>query len=203
MRCSAARARDTLIEATGLSPFASSALAVVFLWAGTSKLRDRNRFRSALAARRWASRWLSGNVVATLSWLVPATEMLCGLLIVIPPLRFIGAVLSSGLVVAFTVLLVADLLSGEDVGCGCFGGGLEERVSWMSVARNFLLLALAGITLRSPVASSGDLWPPLLSGIGVAFMVILAEEAHMVFSRYSRGLHPISRLRSRREARCA
>jgi Methylamine utilisation protein MauE len=59
------------------------------------------------------------------------------------------ALLAAGLLVAFTVLLLRVLARGEHPRCRCFGSLTAGRVTWWAVARNVVLLALAGLALAA------------------------------------------------------
>jgi hypothetical protein len=52
------------------------------------------------------------------------------------------------LLVGFTLVLVLALLRGVEAPCACFGSMSSRPVTWWSVARNVLLMALAAVSLR-------------------------------------------------------
>ena len=52
------------------------------------------------------------------------------------------------LLVGFTVFLVLALLRGVEAPCACFGSMSSRPVTWWSVVRNVLLVALAVVSLR-------------------------------------------------------
>jgi len=64
---------------------------------------------------------------------------------------------STGLLVAFTALLVVQLRRGEAEGCGCFGSVRKEKLGLWALIRNALLVGLSLIVCLAPV----ERWNPL------------------------------------------
>lgn len=79
-----------------------------------------------------------------LAYYLPWLELLLGIALVLglwTRQAALGAALLFG---AFTLGLAAVLGSGKEVDCGCFGGLFgDSTVSWVSVARNGVFIALA------------------------------------------------------------
>jgi len=112
---------------------ASVVLGVAMLAAGAAKL----------ASRRWPA---DARGLGAPTWaipLVPWVELVLGALLVVGVLRPLVAIVTALLLVAFTVLLCARLARGERPPCACFGRLSTRPISWWSVARNLVLIALA------------------------------------------------------------
>ncbi len=80
---------------------------------------------------------------------VPWAELVLGALLVAGLLLPWTAVLAALLLLAFTVVLLRVLARGEHPRCRCFGSLTAGRVTWWSVVRNLVLLALAVLASAS------------------------------------------------------
>jgi hypothetical protein len=155
-----------------LSTVASSALALLFGWAGLAKLVRAERWRQDLMRYR-----LPRPVRASAFLLLPWVELsvVVGL---IAGARAEGAAVALGLMIAFSVaILRARLLQqGNKLGCGCFGGSalLDYRVMLL---RNAAMVALLVFVLvadaegdfgETPVVAPARLLPMLLGFMLVA-----------------------------------
>ena len=110
------------------------ALGVVLLAAGAAKLRQPAW--PATAAAFGAPRWL----VPVLPWL----ELALGGLLAAGVGHPWAALAAGALVAGFTAAVGLRLARGEAVPCGCFGETSPEPVGADTLARNGVLLALAG-----------------------------------------------------------
>jgi len=84
--------------------------------------------------------------LASRTWtvpLVPWVELSLGALLVVDVLRPLVAIATAVLLAAFTALLSVRLTRGERPPCACFGRLSTRPISWWSVARNLVLIALA------------------------------------------------------------
>jgi hypothetical protein len=100
-----------------------------------------------------------------------------------PPLRaeLLVTRLAIGLLLVFTAVILRSLAEGSQADCGCFGSSGADRVSWFSIVRNAVLIALA-VVAALPV----DGWqrPPLpgvLAGVGVGLTILLLDQALAIF----------------------
>ncbi|MEZ5411464.1 MAG: MauE/DoxX family redox-associated membrane protein [Acidimicrobiales bacterium] len=118
------------------------ALLVVLVAAAASKL-----VRPAAAADHMAD--LGLRRPRLLARAVPVAELAVGLVLVAAPGP--GAAAALGLLAAFTVVLVRTVRSGRQVSCGCLGAFDRGRpVSWRTVARNLVLMAMAAAAVVVP-----------------------------------------------------
>ena len=116
---------------------AAAVLAVVFTWAALAKLVRRDETADAFGS-------LGLRHPAELAVVVPLLELFVALELLLMPL--VGAYGALFLLVAFTVVLVRVVRRDVAVGCACFGSMSNrpaEPVSWRSLVRNGVLVALA------------------------------------------------------------
>jgi hypothetical protein len=94
------------------------------------------------------------------------------------PAAIIAALMLSG----FSIVLVRSILAGVQADCGCFGSRARDRVSWRSVVRNVVLIALA---LIAAVPRADGLGPSgaLLAGVGIGVLVLVVDLAAAGLSR--------------------
>lgn len=68
------------------------------------------------------------------------------------------AIAAISLLLVFSSAVAITLLRGHhDIPCGCFGAAAGDRLSWLIVARNGFLTALAGVAMLQPVATQDRL----------------------------------------------
>ena len=116
--------------------FAAAALAAVFVVAAVAKARDLAGTAEELAALRIRQ----PNLVARA--LIPIELAVAVALLVAPAW---GAVAAFAVLAAFTAVLVGVVRSGRSASCRCFGAMSTEPISWRTVARNLVLLAVAAL----------------------------------------------------------
>ncbi|NJM40965.1 MAG: redoxin domain-containing protein, partial [Anaerolineae bacterium] len=85
-----------------------------------------------------------------LAIVLACTELAIAVLLAVPPAQPLGAIGALVLLLAFTLALAAQLLRGKHPTCACFGSLSQAAISWRSVARNGVLMALAGGLMASP-----------------------------------------------------
>ena len=118
-------------------------LASVFGVSAVSKLVSFDEFRDSVEDLTRESRFSS-----TLAAAVIGAEILMVILLLLGPIGTAGLV-AMILLVAFTGVLGFNLLRGVSTKCACFGRLFDSTLSWWSVVRNLLLMALALATLGS------------------------------------------------------
>jgi uncharacterized membrane protein YphA (DoxX/SURF4 family) len=112
----------------------------VFIFAGINKLLDPAGFAEDIANYQAFPYW-TWNLAAGI---VPVTEILAGLAVLIGFKRRAGAIVLGSLTVAFLGLVLSVIFRGIDLDCGCFGEAAEaSAVGWPLVLRDVgLLLAI-------------------------------------------------------------
>ena len=103
----------------------SLVLAGVFIYAGLDKLRDPLQFADSVAAFGM----LPNALVTPFALGLPVFEVLCGLMVLLPPIRRIAALALTLVIAMFIVALVSALARGLTLDCGCFGAGAPFRAS--------------------------------------------------------------------------
>ena len=111
----------------------AAVVGAVLLYAGVSKFGDRQSFVAGAGAL---------GVPVVVAGVVPWLEVMLGGVLILglaePVARF-GALV---LLAAFTGLVVVNLLRGNRPACACFGARATRPISWWTVARNGVLIAL-------------------------------------------------------------
>ena len=116
----------------------SIAVAAVFIYAGIDKLRDPLQFADSTAAFAI----LPAVFINLLALGLPPFEIACGVLLLGPRTRRIGALAVAVISVMFFVALGSALLRGLTLDCGCFGVGAPSRSRmWTELALDTMLFA--------------------------------------------------------------
>jgi uncharacterized membrane protein YphA (DoxX/SURF4 family) len=117
------------------------AIGLVFAYAALNKLGDLRSFASEVHNFRIVPVALENLVAITLPWieLVAALALVGG--IRARPAAWITTVLMA----AFTIAVVAALARGLDIECGCFGTADASRVGLRKVVENLGLLAVSAV----------------------------------------------------------
>jgi putative oxidoreductase len=127
----------------------SIVLAAVFIYAGVDKIRDPAQFADSVAAFAI----LPNALVTPMALGLPLFEVLCGLMVLAPPSRRVGALALTLATAMFIVALVSALARGLTLDCGCFGAGAPSRPRmWVESILDVALFAGAmWLYLRSRV----------------------------------------------------
>jgi uncharacterized membrane protein YphA (DoxX/SURF4 family) len=112
-------------------------LGAVFLVSGVAKLRDA----------RWRESAARFGVPPSVASALPWAEVVLGALLVaqlgVPWVPLV----SLGLLGMFTGAVVAHAAKADGVPCNCFGTASTKPVTWATVGRNVVLIALAALAL--------------------------------------------------------
>lgn len=117
---------------------------LLFMYAGLSKLLDYKQFVLQLGQSPMLT-----DVAVWVAWIIPLTEILISVLLVITKFRLAGLYAAFALMVVFTGYIILILHSGVHVPCSC--GGILEELGWeehLLFNAVFVLLGLAGIFLH-------------------------------------------------------
>lgn len=114
-------------------------LAGVFGLAAVAKLLDRPGSRQSMR-EFGVPAGLSGPLAIGL----PVAELACAVALIPGAYAWWGAVGGLVLLAAFTVAILVNLARGRTPDCHCFGRIHSEPVGWPTVARNVVLMAMAG-----------------------------------------------------------
>jgi peroxiredoxin len=136
------------------------ALVAVFAVAGFAKLADRPGTQKALVDFGLPLRF--ARPIATL---LPFAEFAAALLLMFRQTAWRGSLAASALLLIFTVAISYNLWQGRRPDCNCFGQLHSTPIGWSTLARNGVLMLLAGVILwrgpdqpgLNPVAFFADL----------------------------------------------
>jgi putative oxidoreductase len=116
----------------------SLAVAAVFIYAGIDKIHDPLQFADSIAAFAI----LPAVLINLLAMGLPPFEIACGLLLIGPWTRRVGALAIAIILVVFMIALSSALLRGLTLDCGCFGVGAPSRPRmWAELALDAALLS--------------------------------------------------------------
>lgn len=104
-------------------------LILLFTYTGLSKLNDQQSFQLIMSKSP-----LIGHYSVMIGWVVPVTELIVALLLLIPSTKKIGLWASLLLMTIFTLYIAYILLFSPRLPCSC--GGIIQQLSW----RNHLLI---------------------------------------------------------------
>ncbi len=127
--------------------FARLALGGVLILGGIGKLLDARNSAEAVSAQvPFLPKALAGPAATVLPWI----EIALGALLVLG-LGLLPVGLAAGaLMVLFTAIVTRDVLQRKGTTCACFGRFSNEEVSELTVVRDLVLLALAGVIVLVP-----------------------------------------------------
>jgi hypothetical protein len=117
----------------------------LFLYTGYSKIMEHARFMKGLSRVE-----LIGSYALYISWIVPLTEILVAILMIIPKTQKVGLYAFLGLMILFTIYIISVLIWEVKLPCHC--GGVIETLSWgQHVWFNLVFIGLAcyALWLRS------------------------------------------------------
>jgi thiol-disulfide isomerase/thioredoxin len=173
--------------------------------AGMAKLADQDGTRAAVTGFGVPA-WAAGG----LARLLPLAELSVAALLVPRSSRVVGAAGALVLLVIFSAAIAVSLLRGRAPECHCFGRLHSAPVSWTTLARNGVFIALAGAVLAAGFAGerpSAIRWlsaldtaqrTALAAGIAVAALAVLGALAFMsLMQSYGRLLLRLTSLEQR------
>lgn len=155
-------------------------LVFVLASAAVHKLMARARLAAA-AARLLQTSPALGEVFS----LGAATvEAVAAVLLLIAPLRPVGAVLAALIWMAYGVALLAARLRRERIDCGCRFGGTAKHVDRFAVAQAFVLAGAAALIVWLPTSAG---WPYAVAPFaGFAFFTIFLAVGELSALPYQR-----------------
>jgi len=109
-----------------------------FFVAGLIKVGDPLEFAQNINNFRIVSHEASFLAALILPWI----EILCGALLITGILRRPSALLASGLLIGFIILVGVTMARGIDTDCGCFGS-LSHKADWWLLLQDGVLLLMS------------------------------------------------------------
>ena len=122
-------------------PVLRVSLAVLFLFAGITKLIDPSAFAQQIANYQLVA-W---PVAAFLAVFLPALELCVGICLLLGRLEIGALVWVILLLTVFSGALISAIARGLSIDCGCFGRSVENTGTIGPLIRNLAFLAAAGL----------------------------------------------------------
>jgi putative oxidoreductase len=116
-------------------------LAILFLFAATTKLIDPAEFAQQIANYQLVP-W---PVAAILAVFLPALEFCLGFSLLLGRLETGALIWAAILLIVFTGALVLAIARGLSIDCGCFGRSIENTGTVGPLIRNLALLVITGL----------------------------------------------------------
>ena len=120
------------------SEWCAAFVGPIFIFSSTQKLIDR---------RGWVAQAAQLGVPRSIASIVAPLEGLVGVVLVAQIWSRVALVASLTLLVAFTLLLVSLLARGLRPPCACFGAARTRPISWWTVVRNVVFIAINLVAL--------------------------------------------------------
>ena len=115
-------------------------VGLVFVAASIDKIADPESFANSIMNYRI----VSGNMPMLLATVLPWLELLCGLALCFGIVVRGSSMLSSAMLLMFTVAVISAVLRGLDISCGCFTQDpAASKVGWAKVGENTALLMMS------------------------------------------------------------
>lgn len=122
---------------------------LVFIASGTAKLRSAGSFQHTLDRLDMLPARLKRPLVSGL----PIAELLCGTALVAGLGTAFAATAGTLMLCVFTGAMIITVQRGKSVPCNCFGTVSDAPMSWRTVLRNAILIAMGSVVV---IASSAD-----------------------------------------------
>ncbi|MGD9975686.1 MAG: MauE/DoxX family redox-associated membrane protein [Desulfatirhabdiaceae bacterium] len=119
----------------------------IFIAASMYKINYPGEFAETIASYQLVPYW-GVNLMALI---MPWTELLCGLMLILGFRTRASAVLIAAMLVVFCVAITVTLLRGIPIGCGCFTT-VEDPLSWTTLIRDLIWLAMTVQVILFPSA---------------------------------------------------
>jgi uncharacterized membrane protein YphA (DoxX/SURF4 family) len=164
-------------------------LGTLFFIAGLAKVARRADFEHAL--ERYDL--LPPRSVAPVATWLPRAELVAAVFLLVGLEMPVAAGALAAFLAVFSVAIAVNLLRGRIIDCGCFGPAAPEKITWLSVARNGALFAMALIVASvrpaaltvvsaftagpSATISGSDAFALLIAGALTALAFVLMDDA--------------------------
>ena len=119
----------------------------VFLAASMYKINYPGEFAETIASYQLVPVWGVNLMALVLPW----TELITGLMMILGLRLRASAALITAMLVMFCIAIVATLIRGIPIGCGCFTT-VEDPIGWTTLLRDMIWLAMSIHVLVFPSA---------------------------------------------------
>lgn len=114
-------------------------VGIILVVSAAAKLSRLQEFRLALDQYRLIPR----RAVPLAARVVPAAELLVGLLLVLGLGLRPASAAAAFLLLVFAAAVTINLYRGREIDCGCLGIEIEQKIGWRTVARTVVLAGIA------------------------------------------------------------
>jgi len=152
-------------------------LAAVFAVAAVAKLGDREGTAATLGEFGVAESIRRPTAIA-----LPLAELAIAVVLLPATTAAWGALAAALFLAAFTAAVARTLLRGREVDCNCFGSLGPSRISRWTLARNVLLLVLAGGVAIAAQSDSGTSAVAWLANLDTAQVALLGAGVAIVLA---------------------
>lgn len=119
-------------------------IGALFIIASVTKIPDTARFADSISNYKILPEFM----LMPMAIIVPWIQLIAGIMIVLDVYARSSAFILSGLLVVYIIAIASAWARGIDIDCGCFDlltkFGLEERVGWEAIVRDFIFLLFPG-----------------------------------------------------------
>lgn len=115
-------------------------LGFVFIYAGIEKTIDPGAFANSISNYKLIPELLINLISITLPWI----ELITGILLIFGVSVKENAMILSGLLALFIIMISISLMRGLSIECGCFGTVGGAQIGMYKIIENILLLAIGG-----------------------------------------------------------
>ena len=151
-------------------------LAGAFVTAGLAKLGDLAGSRQAVVEFGVPQR-----LAATVGVLLPLVEFAAAVALIPVDSARIGALAAAVLLIAFIAAIANAMVHGRTPDCHCFGQVHSAPAGWRTLARNAVLLGVAGFVAVGGWRSGGLSATHWLTGVSTPWLVAIAAGLVVVF----------------------
>jgi uncharacterized membrane protein YphA (DoxX/SURF4 family) len=122
-------------------------IGMIFIAASMYKINYPGEFAETIASYQMVPFW----AVHLMALVMPWTELICGMMLVLGLRTRAAAVLAGSMLVVFCVAIVAALVREIPIGCGCFTT-VDDPLSWKTLLRDIVWLAMTVQVICFPSA---------------------------------------------------
>jgi putative oxidoreductase len=140
--CPVIQSKITQMKKATIVEITSSLLILLFVYTALSKLAGFVQFKETLRKSPFI-----GSNASWIAWMLPVTELIVALLLLMPFTRLLGLYSSLALMIIFTVYIAYMLAFTPKLPCSC--GGVLKDMTWKQhLVFNIFFTLLASIGVR-------------------------------------------------------
>jgi putative oxidoreductase len=122
-------------------------LGGLFVLASLDKIADPNAFAMAVSNYKI----VNADLALLVATVLPIFEFLCGTLLILGIFPQTNAALITGLLTAFTIMIISALIRGLDISCGCFTQDPDAgKIGYLKIVENSGMILVGIILMLQP-----------------------------------------------------